>query len=555
MNAKCYRTVFNGMRGILVAVEESTNTGKGRNSGSRTSRSTSALTLTTLAALAAPSLNAQSPTLDRSVPGSHPVVGVAANGAPVLNINAPSAGGVSSNSFTNYNVGPASVVLNNRGQNSQTQIVGWVQGNPFLGNNAARVILSQVTSGNPSTLAGPTEIAGNQASLIVADSAGITWAGCSFIQAPRVTLTTGTPNFDALANISSISVQQGQITIKGAGLDAHGAQLDLLSRAMAINGQVWGEHINAVAGADSVDYGSVTPNAIASIGLAPQVAIDVGQLGRMYGGGATRLIGTGAGLGVNIGGNLATLTGSLNLAANGDVTITPTGRVQSAADATLPAPNVNDQGVITGAGNVSVSGSTTKSGTLGAGANATVSGPQLANTGTIGAGVDGHSNLGSVALNVLDVVRNSGSVLASQAIGVTAASIDAGNGNLSAQGGLTLSATGDVSTRNATFSGSGVIVQAGCTLDNTAGKLLSTGNAQVNARHVVNQGGLLASNGDTTITNRCLLAENLMYRLKTLTDLRLWARETGSQATEVSIRAGVLSRMAALARPQSVRIA
>lgn len=556
MNAKCYRTVFNGMRGILVAVDESTNTGKGRNSGSRTSRSTSALTLTTLAALAAPSLNAQSPTLDRSVPGSYPVVGVAANGAPVLNINAPSAGGVSSSSFTNYNVGQAGVVLNNSGQNSQTQIVGWVQGNPFLGNNAARVILSQVTSGNPSMLAGPTEIAGNQASLIVADPAGITCAGCSFIQAPRVTLlTTGTPNFDALANISSMSVQQGQITINGAGLDAHGAQLDLLSRAMAINGQVWGEHINAVAGANSVDYGSVTPNAIAGIGPAPQVAIDVGQLGSMYGGGATRLIGTEAGLGVNIGGNLAKLTGSLNLAANGDVTITPTGRVQSAADATLPAPNVNNQGVIPGAGYVSVSGSTTKSGTLGAGANATVSGPQIANTGTIGAGVNGHSNLGSVALNVLDVVRNSGSVLASQAIGVTAASIDASNGNLSAQGGLTLSATGDVSTRNATFSGSGVIVQAGCTLDNTAGKLLSTGNAQVNARHVVNQGGLLASNGDTTITNRCLLAENLMYRLKTLTDPRLWARETGSQATEVSIRAGVLNRMAALARPQSARIA
>lgn len=50
-------------------------------------------------------------------------------------------------------------------------------------------------------------------------------------------------------------------------------------------------------------------------------------------------------------------------------------------------------------------------------------------------------------------------------------------------------------------------------------------------------------------------AENLMYRLKTLTGPRLWAREIGSQATEVSIRVGVLNRMAALARPQSVRIA
>ncbi len=500
MNAKCYRTVFNAARAMLVAVEESaTSTGKGRNSGSRAS----ALALTAVAALAASGLNAQSLTPDRSVPGPHPVVGVAANGTPVVNINAPSAAGVSSNSFTNYNVGSSGIVLNNSGQNSQTQIAGWVQGNPFLGNNAARVILNQVTSGNPSMLAGPTEIAGNQASLIVANPAGITCAGCSFIQAPRVTLTTGTPNFDALGNISSLSVQQGQITINGAGLDAHGAQLDLLSRAMAINGQVWAERINAVAGANRVDYGSVTPTAIAGIGAAPQVAIDVGQLGSMYGGGATRLIGTEAGLGVNIGGNLAALTGSLSLAANGDVTITPTGRVQSAADANISAPNVNNQGIITGAGNVSVAGSTTNSGTLVAGANATVSGPQITNTGTIGAGVDGNGNLtqpGSVALNASGAVRNSGGVLASQAIGVAAGSIDTSNGSMSAQGGLTLSATGDVSTRNATLSGNGVTVRAGGTLDNTAGKLSSTGSALVNAQHVVNQGGLLASNGDATVT-------------------------------------------------------
>jgi len=504
MNAKCYRTVFNAVRGMLVAVEETaSSTGKGRNAGRRAS----ALTLSAVAALVAPGLNAQSLTPDRNVPGPHPVVGVAANGTPVVNINAPSAGGVSSNAFTNYNVGQAGVVLNNSGQNSQTQIAGWVQGNPFLGNTAARVILNQVTSGNPSTLAGPTEIAGNQASLIVANPAGITCAGCSFIQAPRVTLTTGTPNFDALGNISSISVQQGQITVNGAGLDARGAQLDLLSRAMAINGQVWAERLNAVAGANSVDYGSVTPTAIAGVGPAPQVAIDVGQLGSMYGGGATRLIGTEQGLGVNIGGNLAALTGSLSLAANGDVTITPTGRVQSAADASISAPNVNNQGVITSPGNVTVSGSTTNTGTLVAGGNATLTGPQIANSGTIGAGVDTNGNVtqpGAVALNATGAVRNSGNLLAGQSIGVTGASIDASNGNVATQGAVSLSATGDVATRSATISGGNVTVQAGGTLDNTAGSLSSNTTLQVGAQRVVNQSGLLASTGNTSINTGSL---------------------------------------------------
>jgi len=55
--------------------------------------------------------------------------------------------------------------------------------------------------------------------------------------------------------------------------------------------------------------------------------------------------------------------------------------------------------------------------------------------------------------------------------------------------------------------------------------------------------------------HRRSLAETLMYRLKTLTGHSLWAREIGSQAAEVAIRAGVLNRMVALARPQSVRIA
>lgn len=55
--------------------------------------------------------------------------------------------------------------------------------------------------------------------------------------------------------------------------------------------------------------------------------------------------------------------------------------------------------------------------------------------------------------------------------------------------------------------------------------------------------------------HRRSLAENAMYRLKTLTGNRLWARRTDSQATEVAIRVGVLNRMVDLGRPQSVRIA
>ena len=50
------------------------------------------------------------------------------------------------------------------------------------------------------------------------------------------------------------------------------------------------------------------------------------------------------------------------------------------------------------------------------------------------------------------------------------------------------------------------------------------------------------------------LAENAMYRFKTLTGPCLWARRTDTQATELAVRVGVLNRMTELARPQSVRI-
>ncbi|MEX3612243.1 MAG: IS5/IS1182 family transposase, partial [Burkholderia sp.] len=55
--------------------------------------------------------------------------------------------------------------------------------------------------------------------------------------------------------------------------------------------------------------------------------------------------------------------------------------------------------------------------------------------------------------------------------------------------------------------------------------------------------------------HRRSLAENAMYRVKTLTGNCLWARHTESQATEVAIRVGVINRMADFARRQSVRIA
>ncbi|WP_029525610.1 IS5 family transposase [Polaromonas glacialis] len=51
------------------------------------------------------------------------------------------------------------------------------------------------------------------------------------------------------------------------------------------------------------------------------------------------------------------------------------------------------------------------------------------------------------------------------------------------------------------------------------------------------------------------LVENLMYRLKTLTGDRLWARDVDVQDAEVAVRVGIINPMMVLARPDSVRVA
>ena len=50
-----------------------------------------------------------------------------------------------------------------------------------------------------------------------------------------------------------------------------------------------------------------------------------------------RLVGTEAGVGVNVGGNLVALTGNLEVSAAGDVKITPSGTMQAARDVRVAA--------------------------------------------------------------------------------------------------------------------------------------------------------------------------------------------------------------------------
>ena len=85
-----------------------------------------------------------------------------------MNIQTPSAGGVSRNQYSQFDVTEKGVVLNNARNAVQTQTAGWVQGNPNLATGEAKVILNEVNSSNPSRLKGYMEVAGQKADVVIA---------------------------------------------------------------------------------------------------------------------------------------------------------------------------------------------------------------------------------------------------------------------------------------------------------------------------------------------------------------------------------------------------
>ncbi|MEO8631267.1 MAG: filamentous hemagglutinin N-terminal domain-containing protein, partial [Betaproteobacteria bacterium] len=223
--------------------------------------------------------------VDPAAPNAQkPTVLTTPNGVPQVNIQTPSAAGVSRNTYTQFDVQSPGVILNNARTNAPTQLGGWIQGNPWLATGSARVILNEVNSNNPSYLRGYIEVGGDRAQVIIANPAGITCDGCGYINANRATLTTGTPIMNG-GSLDGYLVQRGAITIQGAGMDASQVDFtDVIARAVQVNAGIWANDLKIAAGANRVSADHTQITAIAGIGAPGAVAIDVAQLGGMYAG-------------------------------------------------------------------------------------------------------------------------------------------------------------------------------------------------------------------------------------------------------------------------------
>lgn len=174
-------------------------------------------------------------------------------GVEVINIAKPSASGLSHNQYQKFNVDKGGAVLNNAQRAGKSELAGQLQANSNLRQGSANVILNEVVSRQPSTIAGKQEIFGQRADYVLANPNGISVQGGGFINTAKASLVVGKP-----------TVQQGNLTgfdVNGKGglntagkLEGQLDQLDLIAPVVNIQGEVKGANsVNVIGGKNRID--------------------------------------------------------------------------------------------------------------------------------------------------------------------------------------------------------------------------------------------------------------------------------------------------------------
>ncbi|SEP27465.1 two-partner secretion domain-containing protein [Propionispora vibrioides] len=202
------------------------------------------LTLTADAA----ALNIYKPMIDRT-----------ASGIDLVQIATPSASGVSRNLYTDFNVKSSGLILNNATQYAYTQLGGYIDYNSRLAGTGASVILNEVTGNRSSSLNGFIEVAGNRASIVIANPNGMVINGLGYINTANATLATGLISTWQNGNVEFYPVANGNIWIQGDGLNAAATeQLTVITNAFANTAsELWANHLSLSANGDITNNGKM----------------------------------------------------------------------------------------------------------------------------------------------------------------------------------------------------------------------------------------------------------------------------------------------------------
>ncbi|PZX25381.1 filamentous hemagglutinin family protein [Cupriavidus phytorum] len=271
-----------------------------------------------------------------------------ANGRITVGIANP-IGGVSSNTYREFNVPRAGVDLDNNAAR-------------------ARTILNQVTSTNPSLLEGPLSVRGARANVVISNPNGVSVNGLVVQNVGNLALTTGQVSFNDFTTANGqlqrnlvLSTSQGAIDIGAEGLSGTLLNLELVARHIRVDGKVenlYGDpnaRARAVAGASRAEIDtSVSPtdnltpwiSYSASATNSPQgIALDITGAGSLSSGRIEMMV-TDQGAGVRHAGSAYAIAGDFLVSGTGDLHLA-SGRIEAKQDVLIGS------GGLTGAGDIS----------------------------------------------------------------------------------------------------------------------------------------------------------------------------------------------------------
>ncbi|MBU9333646.1 filamentous hemagglutinin N-terminal domain-containing protein [Burkholderia multivorans] len=254
--------------------------------------------------------------------GTATTVSIAPNGRQLVNL-APAVAGVSSNTYSSFNVTTAGATLNNTGIN-------------------ARTIVNQVTSTNRSLIEGEIAVAGPRANVVLANPNGITVNGGSFVNTGHVALSTGTVSFNDLQIAPGViqrnvvlDTSTGTIVVGPGGLAGALIGLDLIAKNIVVDGPIDNTFSSATAGVrllagrSRVELNTglspsdnandwLSRSATTDPDIASSYAIDITAAGSLTSG-RVQLIVTDRGPGVRSAGAMSASLGDFTLTSNGNV--------------------------------------------------------------------------------------------------------------------------------------------------------------------------------------------------------------------------------------------
>ncbi|RFT10504.1 filamentous hemagglutinin N-terminal domain-containing protein [Providencia rettgeri] len=441
------------------------------------------------------------------------------NGPTIVHIKGASDKGVSHNIYSQFDVDPKGVILNNSTANTNTTLGGQINGNLNLnnGNGPAKVILNEVNSNKASTLGGMIEVAGDKAQVIVANASGITCNNCGFINTDRVTLTTGKP-IVAGGEVLGYNVEKGQIIINSR-LQSD-SPTDIIARSAVIRGDIRAKEINVVAGNNFVDAKGNYITKVQGVGSATRIGVDVAAMGGMYADKIT-LVSTESGTGVSNNRNLIAGTGGVNIDstglvynqagkmnANGNINIKSNGLYNTATivangDVDINAQNsvlsnVNGQ-IKSNGGNLKLASATSvdnRSGIIHAQEDMNIATANIVNTnGSI------KTNRGNIAIRATGKIDNN-YTLRNNVINVDERGIRAG-------GDLSIDTT-TLANNNSTLSGRDITINArNIVANDNSSQILAKRKIDIDSVTLQNNNSLIKStNGQTNITLSSNLVNN-----------------------------------------------